>query len=243
VREWVVQGEGEHDSRGERKRGGGRGVEGLREDWCMGVVSGMLARGVMAVRGCAGAAVVPHPVIASLLACVDLHDGWLVAVVPWLVCSTPSLLTLCPLTLQHGLGAGRHSTRQICLFSTPCSPSAAPVPLQPTPCSMFCAELGAMVWILFATYLELPVSTTHSISEWQGVGGKGLCCWLNASMYGFCCRWRQLWPSHGLTEQLPLRASPSRTSALVFLVGEGQAKAGRTTICAAQSMQSRVTWY
>jgi hypothetical protein len=32
---------------------------------------------------------------------------------------------------------------------------------------MFCAELGAMVWLLLATYLELPVSSTHSISEWQ----------------------------------------------------------------------------
>jgi hypothetical protein len=38
-------------------------------------------------------------------------------------------------------------------------------------CSMFCAELGAMVWLLLATYLELPVSSTHSISECLGVGG------------------------------------------------------------------------
>jgi phosphate/sulfate permease len=28
---------------------------------------------------------------------------------------------------------------------------------------MLAAETGAMIWLLLATYLELPVSTTHSI--------------------------------------------------------------------------------
>jgi hypothetical protein len=42
---------------------------------------------------------------------------------------------------------------------------------------MLCAETGAMIWILLATYLEPPASTTHSI-----IGG----------VLGFCARvWRR----------------------------------------------------
>lgn len=38
-------------------------------------------------------------------------------------------------------------------------------PLRPPlrPPGMLAAETGAMVWLLLATYMELPVSTTHSI--------------------------------------------------------------------------------
>jgi phosphate/sulfate permease len=30
---------------------------------------------------------------------------------------------------------------------------------------MLTAETGAMLWLLLATYLELPVSSTHAIGE------------------------------------------------------------------------------
>lgn len=33
------------------------------------------------------------------------------------------------------------------------------------PAGMLCALTAAAFWLLFATYAELPVSTTHSISE------------------------------------------------------------------------------
>ena len=32
---------------------------------------------------------------------------------------------------------------------------------------MLCALVAAGTWVTLATYLELPVSTTHSISEWS----------------------------------------------------------------------------
>jgi phosphate/sulfate permease len=34
-----------------------------------------------------------------------------------------------------------------------------------TAAGMLCALTAAAIWLLFATYAELPVSTTHSIGE------------------------------------------------------------------------------
>jgi hypothetical protein len=41
---------------------------------------------------------------------------------------------------------------------------------------MMCALISSSVWLTLATYLELAVSTTHTISEWQGVGLTSSCC-------------------------------------------------------------------
>jgi hypothetical protein len=47
-----------------------------------------------------------------------------------------------------------------CSGCIPCTPAFLPILA-----GMLCAETGAMIWLLLATYLELPVSTTHSIGK------------------------------------------------------------------------------
>jgi hypothetical protein len=46
----------------------------------------------------------------------------------------------------------------------------------PAAAGMLCAEAGAMVWALFATYCELPISTTHSIGERPGLPARRQPC-------------------------------------------------------------------
>jgi hypothetical protein len=68
---------------------------------------------------------------------------------------TGSVSLSCVTDMSHALPCALPGTPSSIL--SPC--------LLPLPAGMLCAETGAMIWLLLATYLELPVSSTHSIGE------------------------------------------------------------------------------